>query len=57
METQARNFTTNVKVNIDLYIPKLTAVKVVICLCEMYDSTECRYSIILIRDILTYLVI
>ena len=53
--TQARNITTNLKVNIDLTLPALSATDVVTWNCHVDDSAKGGYDMILGGYILTEL--
>ena len=53
--TQARNITTNIKVNIDFTLPTLSTKNVVTWKCHADDSAKGGYDIILVGDLLTEL--
>ena len=53
---QARNITTNIKVNIYFTLPILSAMNVVIWKCYVDDYDKGRYDMILGQDILIELV-
>ena len=55
--TQEFNITTNMKVKIDLTLPEFSATKTVTCKCNVYDSANGGYYIILSRYILTELLL
>ena len=46
-KTQAGNFITIEKSDIDFFLPKLSGTKSVRCKCHVDESTERRYDIIL----------
>ena len=54
-KTQAGNFKTSKKVNVEFYLPEFSVTKMVTFKCHMYDYTEGRYNKILGRDLLTTL--
>ena len=45
-QTQARNITTNFKVNVDFTLPALSATNVVTWKCHLEDSVKGRYYMI-----------
>ena len=53
--TQAGKFTTSKKVKIDFFLLKFSVTKIVMWKCHVDESTNCRYKIILGRDLLTTL--
>ena len=52
-QTQARNITTNLKVNVDFTLPELSATNVVTWKCHEDDSDKGGYGMILVRYLLT----
>ena len=54
-QTQARNITTNLKVNVYFTLPALSATNVVTWKCHMDKFAKGRYEMILGRDLLTKL--
>ena len=54
-ETQARKFTTSTKVNVEFYLPKFVATKIVTWKLHVAKSTSNGYDMILGRDLLTAL--
>ena len=54
-ETQVGNFMTSKKVNIDFFLPEFSATKIVTCECNVDESTNSRYDMILGRDLITAL--
>ena len=54
-ETQAGNFTTSTKVNVEFCLPEFGATKIVTWKCHISKSTNSRYDMILGRDLLTNL--
>ena len=49
--TQAGNITTNLKVEIDFTLPKLSVTNVVTWNCHVDDSAKVRYDMILVSDL------
>ena len=56
-QTQARNVTTDLKVNVYFTLTALSATNVVTWKCHVDDSAKGRYDMILARDILTELLL
>ena len=54
-ETQYGKFKTSRKVNIDFFLPEFSATKIVKWKSHMDESTNCRYDMILGRDLITAL--
>ena len=52
---QAQNFTTDIKIKVDITLPALSAMNSVMCKFHMNDSARGRYDMILGQDILTEL--
>ena len=52
-QNEARNITTNIKVNVDFTLPALSATNVVTWNYHADDSTKGGYDMILARDLLT----
>ena len=55
-EAQAGKFTTSNKVNIDLCLPEFIATKIVSWKCDMDNTTNSRYDMILGRYLITTLI-
>ena len=56
-ETQAGNFKTSKKVNVDFFLPEFSATEIVTWKYHVDESNNGRYDIILGRDLLTALVL
>ena len=56
-ETQAGNFTTSQKVNVDFYLPEFITTKIVLWKCNVDKKNNSRFDMILGRDLLTALVL
>ena len=54
-ETQAGNFTTSNKVNVEFFLPEFSATEIVTWKCYVDESTKSIYDMILGRDLLTTL--
>ena len=55
--TQSRNITTNIKVQVDFTIPTLSATTVMKWNCHVDESAKDRYDMILGQDLLKQLVL
>ena len=53
--TQAGIITTNIQVKIVFTLPKLSATKIMMWNCHVYDSSKGKYDVFLGRDLLTSL--
>ena len=56
-QTQSGDFTTNMKVKIDLTLPEFITTVIVMWECHVYDSAKGRYDMILGIDILIELLL
>ena len=54
--TQVGKFTSLKKLNLDFFLPEFSATKIVIWKCHIDKSTNGRYDMIIVRDILSELV-
>ena len=52
-ETQARKFTTSMKMNVEFTLPEFGVTKIVTWKCHVTKATNSRYDMILGRDLLT----
>ena len=54
-ENQAGKFTTSKKVNVDFCLLDFSATKIVMWKCPVNESTNVRYDMTLVRELLTAL--